>query len=148
MSDGSSYVGSSDLLDQSCTAGGPVWRVWEAHDRLALRRERRQRLAGSGAPGSIVALLEPWGPGLVAHGVDFLGAAVAVIGGSVGQHGGDDFAVAVHAPHMVERAFVGLHAQTGHAVQSGLDGLRGGNVPVGIFDAQNENPLVFGGVGT
>ena len=40
-----------------------------------------------------------------------------MVGGAGGQHLRDHFTVAVHALHLVERAFVGLHAKPVHAVR-------------------------------
>ena len=54
--------------------------VLEAHHRLAAFGHRRQGLAGFGAPGAVVARLVAAGAGRLAHGLDFLGRAVAVVG--------------------------------------------------------------------
>ena len=79
---------------------------------------------------------------LLADAVEFFGRHVAVVGGAGGQHLRHHFAVAVHALHLVERAFVRLHAEPVHAVQDGLHRFRRGAFDVRVFDAQHEGALV------
>ncbi len=135
-------VEADRALDHVVPGGGAFLRVLEAHDGLAALGDGGQRLAGFGAPGSVVARLVAAGARGFAHGFHFLGRAVAVVGGAGGQHLRDHFAVAVHALHLVEGAFVGLHAQPVHAVQDGLHGLRRRALDVRVLDAQDEGALV------
>src|SRR5690606_38754776 len=132
-------------LDHVVPARGAVLRALEPHHRLASGRHGRQGLARLGTPGAVVAGLGAPRARRFPHGFHFFGRAIAVIGGSVAQHLRDDLAIAVHALHLIERPFVGLHAQPVHAVQDGLHRFRGGTFDVGIFDAQYEYAVVVAG---
>jgi hypothetical protein len=50
------------------------------------------------------------------------------------------FAVALDPVRLVDRAFVVLELEPGHAVEDGLQRLRRGALAVGILDAQDELP--------
>src|SRR5690606_34043233 len=113
-------VEADGALDQVVPGGDAVLRTAEAHHGLHAGRDRRQGLAGLGAPGAVVALLGADGARTLTHGLDFLGRAVAIVGRALFGHVGDHLAVAVHALHLVERPLVGLEIQPLHAVQDGL----------------------------
>ena len=140
-------VEADHALDHVVPRGGAVLRVLEADHGLAAGGHRRQGLARLGTPGAVVARLVATGAGGLAHGFHFLGRAVAMVGGAGGQHLRDHFTVAVHALHLVERAFVGLHAKPVHAVQDRLHRLGRGALDIGVLDAQHEGALVVAGEG-
>jgi hypothetical protein len=104
-------------------------------------------LPGFRAPGAVVARLLAGGAHALAHRLDFFRRAVAQVGGAGVQHRLDDLAVAVHALHLVERAFVVLQAQPLHAVQDRLHRFRGRALQVGVFDAQDEGAAEVAGIG-
>ena len=65
----------------------------------------------------------------------------------VGQHLSDHFLVALHALHLVERTFVVIQSQPGHAVENGLHRLGRRALHVGVLDAQDERAAVTAGEG-
>src|SRR5690606_8161553 len=141
-------VGNRDrTLDDVVPRYLAVGRIAEAHHRLATFGNRRQRLAWLRPPGTVVARLLAGGALAFAHGFDFLWRGIAEIGAAVGQHFSDDFAVAVHALHLVERTFVMLQTQPLHAVDDGLHGFRRRAFEIGIFDAQDELTAEMAGIG-
>ena len=103
----------------------------------------RQRLAGFGAPAAVVARFFAARALRFAHFVEFLGAAIAVIGLAVGQHLLEHFLVAIQALGLVERAFVVIQIQPGHAVENRLHRLGGRARDVGVLDAQDELAAVM-----
>ena len=132
-----------DALDQVLPRHRAVGRIPEAHHRLHAGRRHRQRLAGFGAPAAVVARLFAACALRLAHRVEFLGAAVAVIGLAAGQHLLEHFLVAIQALGLVERAFVVIQIQPGHAVEDRLHRLGGRARDVGVFDAQDELAAVM-----
>src|SRR5690606_28661822 len=121
-----------------------LW-VTETHHGLAAGWDIRQRLTGFRAPGAVVARFEACGSSLVAHGFYLVWRAIAIVGCPFLQHALYDFAVAVHALHLVERAFVGCQAQPFHAIKYGLNGFGRGAFQVSVFDAQDEGSAVMPG---
>src|SRR5690606_31125056 len=56
-------------------------------------------------------------------------------------------AIAVHALHLVERAFIVLQAQPVHAVDDGLHRFRRRTFEIGILNAQDELAAEVAGIG-
>src|SRR5690606_5081410 len=108
-----------------------LWSA-EADDRLAVGGHGGQRFARFRAPGTVVTGLQPGRTGFFSHGFDFFRRTVAVVGSAFWQHALDHLAVAVHAPHLIKGAFVGIQPQPRHAVQNGLNGFRCGAFQVGV----------------
>src|SRR5690606_4810495 len=140
-------VEGDGALDHVVPGGDTVLRVAEANHGFAVGRNGRQGLARFRTPGAVVAGLETGGTRLLAHGLDLLGAAVAVVGRAFVQHALNDLAIAVHALHLIEGAFIRCQFEPGHAIQNGLDGFRGGAFQVGIFNAQHESAAMMAGEG-
>ena len=134
-------------LDHVVPGRDAVGGVAKAHDRFAAFRYGRQGFARLGAPGAVVAWLQAQCTGLFTHGFYFVGAAVAIIGMALFQQLRNNLAIAIHALHLVERAFIGRQPQPVHAVKNGLNSFRGGAFKVGVFDAQHEHALVMAGKG-
>ena len=105
-------------------------RVLEAHYG---RNTGHRRLAVTAA--AIVARLVATGLLLRAHGVELFFRAIAVVGLVRAQPVRDDFAITVIALRLVERAFVGVQAEPGHAFQNDAHGFVRGSLPVRILDA-------------
>ncbi|MPN34314.1 hypothetical protein SDC9_181807 [bioreactor metagenome] len=117
-------------------------RGLEAQHRLHALRDGRQHLAFFGAPGAVVARLFLVGHLALAQGVEFFHAHIARIDKALGLQLRQHFLVAVHALHLVERAFVVVELQPRHAFDDHIDRCLRGTLHVGVFDAQDEVALV------
>ncbi|OIQ76416.1 hypothetical protein GALL_419010 [mine drainage metagenome] len=131
------------LVNPGHDAGG---RVAESHHRRHTRRRRRQYFAFFRPPSAVVARLEPCRHLRLAHCSQLLGRCIAMVGRSGRQHPLNHRLVAVHALHLVKRAFVVIQTQPAHAIQNRLHGLWCGTCHIGILDAQNEFSAMLAGV--
>ncbi|EWS63858.1 hypothetical protein Y695_02907 [Hydrogenophaga sp. T4] len=122
-------------------------RVLEAQHRLHAFRHRRQDLARLGAPGAVVARLFLVGHLALAQRVQLGHAHVAGINMPARHHLGQHRLVAVHALHLVERAFVVVQAQPLHAFDDHVHSGLGRTFEVGVFNAQHENTACGAGEG-
>ena len=140
-------IGDLDAaLDEVVPGHHAIERIAEAHDRQRAGWWGRQRLAGLRAPGAVITRLEAPGAQLLAHVVELFRCCVAVVGRAGGEHLGNHRLVALHALHLVERAFIVRQAQPVHSVENGLHGLGRRAGDIGILDAQDEGAGVTAGV--
>ena len=130
-------------LDQVVDHHRAVERRLETHHR---RNAGRRRGLGI-APAPVVAGLLAARGLLLAHGFQFFLAGVAVVSLAFLEQLLEHFAVAIHALHLVERAFVVVQPEPRHGVQNDLGVFRRGALQVGILDAQYEGALVAPGEG-
>jgi len=121
-------------------------RVAKSHHRLDTLRDCRKHLAGLRTPASVVTRLGTTRLLLSAHRIELFATAIAVISGAVAKHLRDDLAIAIHALGLVERTFVMLQAEPGHAVKDRPDRLRRGTLQIGVFDAQDEVAIMVASV--
>ncbi|MCY1225924.1 hypothetical protein D9M72_381360 [compost metagenome] len=141
-------VGDLDAaLDRVVPHYAAADRVLEADHRIDARRRLGQDLARLGTPEAVVArLLAALALGF-AQRVQFFGAHVAAVGQVGLNHLRHHLAIAVHALHLVERAFVDIHLQPGHAFQDHVNRFLRRTLNVGVFDAQDEVALHAAGEG-
>ena len=110
-----------------------IERIAETHDRV----DSRARLRLLTANARIARLLFARDL-LLAHGLELLLRAVAVIRRARVEHAADDFPVAVEALRLVVRALVGIQVEPGHALENHPHGLIRGPFAVGVLDPQDE----------
>jgi hypothetical protein len=137
-SSSSSLLDLDAALDLVVPRHHAALRVAKAQHRLHAGGHGRQRLAGLGAPGAVVARLLLGGHLALAQRVELGHAHVAGVDVAGGLQLGQHLAVAVHALHLVERALVVIEAEPGHAFEDDVDGGLGGALQVGVLDAQDE----------
>ena len=113
-------------------------RVFEAQHRLHAFGHGRQGFARLGSPGAVVARFLLGGHLAFAQGIEFFHAHVAGVNQISRLHVCDDFFVAIHALHLVERAFVGRHAQPLHGFENDIDSRLCGALLIGVFNPQEE----------
>ncbi len=120
-------------VDQVLDDDGAVSWIAEPHDGAdAFARGR-----AIAADACVARLLLPRDL-LLAHRVQLLLGAVAVIGSAVIQHAADDFLVAIESLGLVVRTLVGIEVAPFHAIEDHPHRFIGGPLAVGVLDAQDE----------
>ena len=125
-----------------------VVRVAEADHRQHTGRRREALLRHVlRPPVPVVARLFVVGLLLFAQGIKLLHTHVAVVGTAVGQHLRHHLAVARHALHLIEGAFVDIQAQPGHVAQDTVGAGFAGALEIGVLDPQHKLAVVMAGIG-
>ena len=104
-------------------------------------RVRRGRL-GTGAAMPVVARLLLARHLRLAQRLEPFLRAIAAIGMAALEQRLDHLPIAIEPVRLIEGAFVVFEAQPGHALENGVDRLRGGTFEIGVLDAQHETPPV------
>ena len=94
------------------------------------------------APGPVVAHRAFFGAGFVAHRLEFGRRTIAVIGAAGGEQLAGAFGVARGARGLVHDLAIPAEAEPGQSVDDRGDRLPGRAQPVGVLDAQPEDPAV------
>src|SRR5262249_48055209 len=82
----------------------------------------------------------------LAHFIQLLLGAVAVIGSLLCEHPANNILVAVESLCLVVRPLVRIQREPRHTVQDHLDGFLGGALPISVLDAQDELSLHAAGI--
>ncbi len=132
-------IGDDDTaLDHVLDDDIPLEGILETHDRLDAGR----RSAGACATTAIVAGLESFRPLLVAHGIELLRCAVAMVGLALAEQSLDVLAIAFETLSLVVGPLVVVEAQPTHGAEDGVDRCLRGTLPIRVLDTQNENAAV------
>ncbi len=113
-------LGVGDLdpaLDQVVEHHHAVERILEADDAVGIVAVRQVEVAR----GAVVARLLLVRQRRLAHGFQFLARLVGVVGRAIGDHLFGDFAVAVQALGLVDRALVVVQLHPVHRLEDGVD---------------------------
>jgi hypothetical protein len=94
------------------------------------------------APAAVIALRKPLRSLLLAHGLQLLGCAVAVVGLALGQELARHFGVTRSAGELKDDLVVPIEAEPFETGDDGVDGGLRGALPIRILDAQAEDALV------
>ncbi len=122
--------------------------------RLALTRhtqaDRRRHASGcvrriAIAPGAVIPGRAPLGGGALAHGAQFLGAAVATIGVAAGQQRLGHLGMAGGASRLEQRLLVRRKPEPGQALEDHVHRLLGVALAVRVLDAQQVLAAVVAG---
>eukprot|EP00825_Cyclidium_porcatum_P048862 TRINITY_DN831_c0_g1_i20.p2 TRINITY_DN831_c0_g1~~TRINITY_DN831_c0_g1_i20.p2 ORF type:complete len:531 (+),score=22.41 TRINITY_DN831_c0_g1_i20:590-2182(+) len=141
-------VGKLDVaLDLVIPGNDAALRILEADYWRNICGRSRQVLARFRAPATVIARLFLLRFLFGAQGIELFTRRVAVIRAAIGEHLLDDFLVALHALHLVERAFVMFQSQPLHAIQNGLNCFRRRASDIRILYAQDKGATVAAGVG-
>ncbi len=110
-----------------------VERIAETHDRINSRTRLRLIAANAG-----IARLLFTRDLLLAHGLELLLRAVAVIRRARLEHAANYFPVAIEALRLVVRTLIGIQVEPGHPLENHPHGLVSGPLAVRVLDPKDE----------
>ena len=115
-----------------------VFRIFKAQHRLHTSGDGWQVFTRLRTPCAVVARFFFGGHLFLAQSVEFGHAHVTRVHMPTGLQLRQHLLVAVHALHLIERAFVVIEAQPLHAFDDDVHRFLRRTLQVGVFDAQNE----------